>query len=53
MHLEIVSKLINKLCFFDLAYLREMGRGDERSRWKDGEEVFFVVGLLRHLTIAI
>ena len=53
MHLDIVSKLINKLCFFDLGYLREIGRGDERSRWRDSEEVFFVVGLLRHLCIAI
>ena len=45
-HLDVITKLISKLCFFDLAYLREIGRGDERSRWKDNEEVYFVAGLL-------
>jgi len=45
-HLNIVGKLINKLVFYDLAYLKEMGRGDERSRWRDSEEVYFVAGLL-------
>ena len=45
-HLDVITKLVSKLCFFDLAYLREIGRGDERSRWKDNEEVYFVAGLL-------
>jgi len=50
---EVVGKLVSKLCFFDLAYLREIGRGDERSRWRDNEEIYFTVGLLRHLNVAI
>ena len=45
-HLNVLMKLISKICFFDLAYLREIGRGDERSRWRDNEEIYFVVGLL-------
>ena len=52
-HLDVIGKLVSKLCFFDLAYLREIGRGDERSRWRDNEEIYFVVGLLRHLGTAI
>ena len=50
LHLDIVSKLINKLVFFDLSYLREMGRG---QRWRDNEEVYFVANLLSQLSFAI
>ena len=35
-----------------MAYLWEIGRGDERSRWRDHEEVYFVVNLLKHLCFA-
>ena len=52
-HLNVLMKLISKICFFDLAYLREIGRGDERSRWRDNEEIYFVVGLLSQLSYAI
>ena len=52
-HVNVMTKLITKLCFFDLAYLREIGRGDQRSRWKDFEEVYFVTGLLGQLSIAL
>ena len=27
-HLQVMQKLIGKLVFFDLAYLKELGRGD-------------------------
>ena len=46
-------KLIGKLIFFDLAYLKELGRGDQRSRWKDNEETYFVAALLGQLHFAI
>ena len=52
-HVNVMTKLISKLCFFDLAYLREIGRGDQRSRWKDFEEVYFVAALLGQLSFAI
>lgn len=52
-HLQILQKIIGRLIFFDLAYLKEIGRGDGRSRWKDNEEVYFVAGLLGHLSFAI
>lgn len=46
-HLSVVSKLIGKLVFYDLAYLKEIGRGHEKTRsWRDNEEVYFVTGLL-------
>ena len=52
-HLLVMQKLIGKLVFFDLAYLKEIGRGDQRSRWKDREEIFFVTALLGQLSFII
>jgi hypothetical protein len=34
------------LVFFDLAYLMELGRGDARAKWRNEEEIYFVVALL-------
>ena len=52
-HIQVMQKLIGKLVFFDLAYLKEIGRGNERSRWRDREEVFFVAALLGQLSFII
>lgn len=52
-HLQVLQKLIGKLVFFDLAYLKEIGRGDQRSRWRDNEEVYFVAALLGQLSFTI
>ena len=52
-HLQVLQKLMGKLIFFDLAYLKELGRGDQRSRWKDNEEIYFVAALLGQLHFAI
>ena len=50
---QVIMQLMGKLVFFDLAYLKELGRGDQRSRWKDNEEIFFTTALLGQLHFAI
>ena len=51
--IETVQKLLSRLVFFDLAYLKEFGRGDQRSTWRNNEEIFFIVALLSQLNYAV
>ena len=51
--IDIVQKLLSRLVFFDLAYLMEFGRGDQRSTWRNNEEIFFVIALLSQLNYAV
>ena len=43
---DFVQRLLGRLVFFDLAYLMELGRGDARAKWRNEEEIYFVVALL-------
>lgn len=49
--IDTVQRLLSRLVFFDLAYLMELGRGNEN--WRKQEEIYFVVALLQHLNFAV
>lgn len=44
--IDFVQRLLGRLVFFDLAYLMELGRGDARAKWRNEEEIYFVIALL-------